>query len=336
MLYIWGTPIVTTVESILYDMKREMIGQELFRDIKPSGENIMVTCPFHSGGRERKASFGVATREITYNGRVLEAGSTHCFTCGYKSDLPQFIADVLELDNRIHGFKWLKERYMYGAGDERGELGLDFSRGKQSVEEGEGLVSKVLVTHYHEELLNSQRALDYVIGRKLDNLHILEIFGVGYDEEKDSIVFAVADKKGQTRMLKKRSIEGKRFANTTGSNKAGIVYGLYQLLEYGDKTKPVWICESEIDCLTAWHYGVQAVAVMGSHISEAQVKELSKTPFRHLVDGLDRDEAGRKGWRTAKDLLIPLGFRMWNTKGFGEKKDINDLTHNEFLQIEKY
>ena len=217
MIYIWGTPIVATVEEILYDLKREVGNPNLFREMKPSGNNIMVTCPFHKNGMEGRASFGITTKEVEYQGKVLEAGSTHCYTCGYKSDLPKFIADLLVLGNRLEGFRWLKNRYMYGAGDERGEIVLDLSRDKKK---NDIAVDRVLVTHYMQELANSERAVNYLIKRRIGERALVEMFGIGYDKETDSIVFPVTDRHGQVRLLKKRSIEGKKFHNTIGSNKA--------------------------------------------------------------------------------------------------------------------
>lgn len=333
MIYIWGTPIVATVEEILHDLKREAGNPNLFRDMKTSGNNIMITCPFHKNGMERRPSFGITMKEVEYFGRVLEAGSTHCYTCSYKSDLPKFVADVLGLDSRLEGFRWLKNRYMYGAGSERGELHLEFSRDKKT---NDIIVDKALVSHYMQELANNKRAMEYLIKRRIGERALIEMFNIGYDKETDSVVFPVADRQGQVRLLKKRSIEGKKFHNTTGANKAGFVYGLFQLIKFGEPDDVVWVCESEIDCLTAWAYGGQAIAIMGSHISDEQVKEIARTPFRHLVDGLDRDEAGRKGWRALKDKMLPLGFRLWNTKGFNGKKDINELSEEEFKNIGRY
>lgn len=334
MIYIWNVPIVATVEEIVRDIKMELHGTGLLREIRNVGDNIMITCPFHANGQERKPSFGLSKKEIIRNGRVFEAGTAHCYTCGYKADLPKFIADVLGFETKQHGMKWLREHYLYGAGRVREELELDLSRNKKK---DDGVkFSPTLVTYYHEELKKSSRAISYLQNRRLSNMDILEMFGVGYDPEKDMIVFPVFDLNGQVRMLKKRSIEGKRFDNTQGADKARLVFGLYQLKMYGDPNKPVWLCESETDALTVWMYGGQAVAQMGSHLSDAQMKAVCKVRNRIYYDGLDRDEAGRKGWRAFKDKAIPLGFRLWNTDGFGDKNDINELTFSEFQKIKVY
>ena len=86
-----------------------------------------------------------------------------------------------------------------------------------------------------------------------------------------------------------------------------------------------WSTESEIDALSLISYGVPAVAIMGSHISEDQCKELERTPFRRFVIATDNDDAGRKGASQIKRLLIPKGFRFINLKWHTSLKDINDL-----------
>lgn len=334
MIYISKMPFVTTIDSVVHDVKLELFGSGLLQDVRDTGEDIMITCPFHNGGRERNPSFGISKHERVRDGKSYEAGTCHCYSCGYKSDLPKFISDVLGLDTKLHGLAWMKERYLYAAGKERGDIDLDFSRDEP--EDDRMLFSGVLVSHYHEALLRSDRAKDYLKGRNLLHLPTLDKFGVGYDSEKDMIVFPVYDRQGQVRMLKKRSIEGKRFDNTAGAGKASLIFGLYQVMVFGKKDEPVWVCESETDALTVWAYGGQAIALMGSHISGQQVEEVSRTWVRMIVDGLDRDDAGRKGLRAMKDILIPRGFRIWNTKGWGSRKDLNELTSTEFTNLELF
>lgn len=65
-----------------------------------------------------------------------------------------------------------------------------------------------------------------------------------------------------------------------------------------------------------------ALAIMGSHISEDQCKELERTPFRRFVLATDNDDAGRKGASQIKRLLIPKGFRFINLKWHTSLKDI--------------
>ena len=130
---------------------------------------------------------------------------------------------------------------------------------------------------------------------------------------------------------KGRSITGKRFYNAKDIDKSSVVFGLWELCNgrflNGVATAEdlIWITESEIDALSLIGLGEYAVAIMGSHISEAQCRDLERAPFRRYVLATDNDEAGRKGAAQIKRMLIPKGFRFTNLRWETELKDINDL-----------
>jgi len=331
MFYLDNIPVAATIEDVVYDLKREA---GVFSDVHDVGNDLIVTCPFHKNGMERNPSLGIAKNEVRkVDGRVLPAGTCGCFTCGYTADIVKLVSDVLGFQSRIFGERWIKKRYVTGAFGDR-PLNLNFSRESKQITTQR--FNPVLVTHYHSELLKSDRALSYLRSRKLDNTNVLNMFGVGYDPESDMIVFPVYDLDGQVRMLKKRSIEGKRFDNTKDAYKANLVFGLYQLKFFGDRSEPVWVCESEIDALTVWTYGAQAIAIMGSSVTDEQVREILKLWHRQFIDGMDRDQVGRNGWRKFKNKTWSLGIRAWDTKNFGCKKDINELSKSEFERIQLY
>ena len=146
-----------------------------------------------------------------------------------------------------------------------------------------------------------------------------------------SVLFPVRGLDGKVIFYKGRSITGKRFYNAKDIDKSSVVFGLWELcngrFSNGVATVEdlIWITESEIDALSLISYGEFAVAIMGSHISEEQCKDLERSPFRRYVIDTDNDEAGRKGASQIKRLLIPKGFRFTNLRWDTELKDINDL-----------
>lgn len=97
MITIWRMPVVATVEQVVKDIKLQLYGTGLLREVRDTGSDLMCTCPFHGGGKERNPSCGISKAEKTLNGKHYEAGTVHCFTCGYTADLPQFVADMLAL-----------------------------------------------------------------------------------------------------------------------------------------------------------------------------------------------------------------------------------------------
>jgi DNA primase len=319
-------PIVATVEQVLKDVKLQIYGTGLLKDINNTGADLMVTCPFHKGGKEHNPSCGILLKEKTVKDKTYEAGTVHCYTCGYTADLPQFVADVLGLRNSLEGYKWLVGRYTYSAQD-REPIELNLYRGQ---EHKASHMDEDEVESFHRALLDSAEACEYLHNRKLESW-VLEAYKLGYDRADRTVLFPVRDMQGDVVFYKGRSIAGKHFYNAKDVDKSSLVFGLWELcngaFEQGVATSEdeIWITESEIDALSLISYGKYAVAIMGSHISEAQCRELEKTPYRRYVLALDNDEAGRKGASQIKKLLIPKGFRFTNLSWHTDLKDINDL-----------
>lgn len=326
MITVWGVPLVATVEQVLKDVKLQLYGTGLLKDIHNTGADLMVTCPFHNNGREHNPSCGVLLHDKVLNGKKHEAGTVHCFTCGYTADLPQFVSDALGLENSVAGYKWLIAKYNYSSQD-REPLELNLYRGNSlsSLEIDGGMIEQ-----YHTDLLDSAEAYEYLHRRQLADW-VIEAYKLGYDKEDKTVLFPVRDVSGKVVFYKGRSIAGKHFYNAKGVDKSSLVFGLYELRNshypHGKATpdSTIWITESEIDALTLISQGEYAVAIMGSHISEAQCRELERSPFRRFVLATDNDDAGRKGASQIKRLLIPKGFRFTNLHWNTELKDINDL-----------
>lgn len=144
MITVWKTPIAASVEQILRDLKLMLFAEGLLRDQNNTGSDVMVTCPFHKGGHERKPSCGVSLKEKITPDKTYEAGTVHCYTCGYTADLPTFISDLLGLGNAMEGFKWLVGHYNYSAND-REEIQFNFFRG---TDEGQVAAMDILGTYH--------------------------------------------------------------------------------------------------------------------------------------------------------------------------------------------
>lgn len=326
MITIWKTPVVATVEQIVKDLKLQLYSIGLLKEINSTGADLMVTCPFHGGGKEHNPSCGILLKEKIAKGKTYEAGTVHCYTCGYTADLPQFIADLLGLGNALEGFKWLINRYNYST-NERDDLDLNIYRG---TEVKSSYMDEAEVKRFTRELLNSPEACEYLHKRKIANW-MLEAYELGFDPEDKTVLFPVRDMSGKVIFYKGRSIAGKHFYNAKDIDKSSLVFGLWELCNghysqgIATPEDEVWITESEIDALSLISQGKYAVAIMGSHISEEQCKELEKSPFRRFVLALDNDAAGRKGCNQIKQELIPKGFRFINLSWHTQLKDVNEL-----------
>ena len=92
MLIVDGKPIVESIEVIIgvFRYQLEEQGIILFQSIKRTGNNLMIHCPFHKGGQERRPSCGVKLK----GDDKVPAGYVHCFTCGYSAPFTQMISKV--------------------------------------------------------------------------------------------------------------------------------------------------------------------------------------------------------------------------------------------------
>ena len=301
--------------DILYELREQLKinGISLFQDIKDSGDNIMVTCPYHKNGQERKPSAG-----------ILKANGTfHCFTCGETHSLPEVISYCFgKNDFGLFGHQWLVKNFATLSIENRKDIKLDFERDIQHNQ----------YNFVKEEELNSYRYYHpYMYERKLNN-DVIERFDIGYDKDTECITFPIRDINGNTLFVARRSVKTKYFHYPSNVEKP--IYGYYELLQLDSFPKEVIICESMLDALVCWVWGKYAVALNGLG-SYKQYKELSKMECRKFILATDNDNAGllaRKRLRSYIKNHIITEYELPPNK-----KDLNDLTEEEFRNLtEKY
>ena len=297
-----------TVQEILTLLQEELRlrGIDLLKDVRPTGDNIMVTCPIHKGGHETKPSCGIH----------VHTGVVHCFTCGYSVSLPEFIGNCLG-GGYFQGVSWLQQNFYEVAVENRKPIDLNLTRGQ---------LKKEIHTYVPEMVLDQYRYFHpYVRGRKISDEVAIQ-FDVGWDKETNCITFPVRDKDGNCLFVARRAVETKWFNYPAGAHKP--IYGLYEWIQAG-KPKEVVICESIFNCLTCWSHGIPAFALNGTG-SKDQLIELSMLPVRSYVLGLDPDDAGRKGCERIRKacpnkLLYSLDYK--------DGRDLNDLENWEFDRL---
>ena len=225
MITIWKTPIVATVEQVLKDLKLQLYGAGLLKEIKNTGSDLMCTCPFHANGKEHNPSCGVLLQQKVTKDKTYEAGTVHCYTCGYTADLPQFVADLLGLSSPVEGFKWLVNQYNYQT-EERELPDLDMYRGSTAKS---SVLEESLVKQYTQNLLQSEEACRYLHKRRIANW-VLEAYELGFDPEDKTVLFPVRGMDGKVIFYKGRSIAGKHFYNAKEVDKTSVVFGLWEIL----------------------------------------------------------------------------------------------------------
>ena len=310
--------IDTDTDIILRSLRSYVLsknGREVLHDIIPSYDNVMITCPFHKDGKERKPSCGISTKDKRINGKEIPAGTVHCFTCGKTTSIDKLISYLLGFeDSGEEGKKWLFDNFE-----------ISFTRDIKiepiTREISSSNTSKII----KDNLLDQYRYIHpYMYKRGLTD-EIIQRYDIGFDKITNSITFPVRDIKGNCLFLAKRSVNTKLFILPSDSNKP--LYGVYEL----DYNNPeVYICESFFNALTLAKWGYNAIALMGTG-SFNQYPLINKLPFRifHIV--LDGDKAGIAGTeRLVKNITKDKIVYVYN---MFPGKDVNDLSYEEFKKV---
>ena len=310
MIKIADTYYELNLIDILNELKRQTFQMHLFNQIKELPEDIMVSCPFHKDGQERRASCGIRKSD----------GWVHCFTCNESCSLTQMISRCFGYDDfGQYGLSWLKNNFL---GDISSKRDFDFSYSRETIKEEKQYVSKT-------ELEKYRYWHPYMQQRKLTD-DVIELFDIGYDARTDCITFPVRNIFGQCLFIARRSVKTKFF--NYPSNVEKPVYGIYELYTLKDFPKEIYICESMIDALTLWGVGKYAVALNGLG-TEKQFEELKHLPCKKFILATDNDAAGQKARQIIRhkiknklitEVIIPNG-----------KKDINDCDLEELQNLEE-
>ena len=143
------------------------------------------------------------------------------------------------------------------------------------------------------------------------------------------VIFPCFDIKNNLVMLPKRNIDNKVFYLDKDTTKP--LYCINYVAN--NNLRSICMVEGPIDCLTCYSNNIPAVATLGKPSVE-QFEMLDKTNVNHIYLMFDNDDAGKKFTEFAKAHLskriiidtvqLPMG-----------KKDINDLNHQEILELIK-
>lgn len=312
------------------------------RTVKVSGDWYQCYCPFHSGGHEKKPSFGILIKDQMRAGVLYKAGFGHCFACNFAGDLVTLVTKILEshsIDKT--GFDWLSENIPGFSEDQEFDYLIPQSMMEQItnkytleyIKTLTGVEKEQFITE--EELASYRYTVPYMYERKLTD-ELIEKYDIGVDmnfippgrvKKVPCITFPVRDENGRTLFICRRSISGKMYNYPTGVVKP--VYGL-DMIPKGCKS--LIICESCINALTAVRYGYAAVALLGTGNSY-QISQLKKLGVTEFVLAMDGDEAGRRASKKLKNALKSVGI-VW-VINMPEGKDVNDLDFETFTQLYK-
>lgn len=311
--------ITADVEDIIAELKSQLAinGIQRFYRTIDTPRNLMVCCPFHKDGQERKPSMGIYKKD----------GTCHCFACEWVGNITELISNCFGYDDLgVYGSKWLVQNFLTLSVESRNDIDLDFSR-KPKVD--------TPIVYISEKELDSYRYIHpYMYERKLTD-EVIEMFDIGYDKLTQCLTFPVRDIEGHCLFVARRSVNSKFFNYPSGIEKP--LYGLYELSELAKIHEGHWennviVCESMLDALTCWVYGKVAVALNGLG-NDLQFKQLSELPCRALILATDSDSAGMKARkRISQNVHNKIITQYILPEG---RKDINELTEDEFNNLQE-
>lgn len=315
-------PFSCTVVDIITELQSQLSlnGINLLQKIIDTPDNVMVCCPYHKDGQERKPSAGIRKTDGTF----------HCFTCGEVHTLQEVISHCFGYYEDLvgsFGWKWLTKNFLMLEVENRAVIPLNLSRNKRNT-----VSNKITLPReknvLERELEHFRYIHPYMYKRKLTD-EIIELFDVGYDRQTDSLTFPVRNLIGDCLFIVRRSVKGKRFSIPKGVEKP--LYGRYELYESIEIDRhDIIICESIIDALTCWVYGRYALALNGLG-TELQFQQLRELPCRKLIIATDNDSAGLKARNRIKKNVRN---KILTQYVFPEnRKDINDLSKEEFENL---
>ena len=312
-----------TMNEVLDELSSQLEsnGIQLLQKRNNLQTHIMVQCPYHSRGQEKKPSAGFRK----------EDGKFHCFACNEIHSLPEVISFCFgKYDDVLgkFGLKWLQKNFQHLEVEQREDLKLDLSRDKVKKE------SK----YVSEEELDSYRYTHKYLYERGMTDEIIEIFDLGYDEVSRSITFPVRDVSGNTLFVARRNVRYKRYEYPKGVEKP--LYGLYELMntDFISKSRnqnkyDIIVCEGMFDALTCWVYGKPAVALNGLG-TDLQFEQLRQLPVRKLILATDMDKAGLDARARIKENVTNkiITEYIWDRR---IAKDINVMKKDYFLQLEE-
>ncbi|RPJ56688.1 MAG: toprim domain-containing protein [Acidobacteria bacterium] len=270
-------------------------------ELKRKGKQLVGKCPFHE---DHEPSLIVDPKKQLWNclGACREGGDVYRF--------------VMKLD----GLDFRSAHLRLGGRDIT-TPGCNGDRSSKSAREGpkpDPAWLPTVVEHYHQALLQTPEAVDYLKSRSLGSLELFTTFKIGYADGSlldllssdgkheltslgvlrgsgrellhGCVVFPlVAPGSGQVLSLYGRSVQGRRHLYLPGERR-----GIFNA-EGAQTAGDVILTESVIDAAALWAAGIRnAIPIYGINgLTEDIVNHLEGTRVRRVTLVLDSDQAGR-------------------------------------------
>jgi len=270
-----------------------------------TSDHWLIFCPYHDNWR-------------TPAGEVDKVkGLFFCFGCGTAAD---FVQLVMQLGKKTYfeSVRLIRSK----------AVPMDITEDiDKSLSVGE-------VEEFDTELIDRlnlavaiDRATNYFQSRDI-NKESLDKFKLGYSSNHDMVIVPVHDVDGITMGFVARSIEGKRFKNSTGLKKSKTLFNVHRV-----KSSPyVFVVESSFDAIRLDQEGLPAVATLGAGLSKIQSAILDKY-FNTVYYLPDADLAGKE---MGAKLTSKLGSKVAIINLPQGAKDVGDLSGEQITKLKTH
>lgn len=286
-------------------VKQSLIAADI--DIKFELENdLMIFCPFHNNSRSPAG-------EVS-----KETGIFWCFSCQESKELVEVI---------MHATKrsyFESMRLIDSKADKRNlidQLSSTLEKVTTFVQYDLDMIEKL-----HKNVSENQKAVEYFKSRGITKDSV-ERYKLGYSTSQDMVTIPVYSPDGICLGFVGRSIQGKRFKNSTNLPKSKTLFNLSR----NKRVDKVFVVESSFDAIRIEQVGGHAVATLGATISKEQ-RRLLKQYFNQVIALGDNDEAGQN---MSNKLLTDLGYDKCIIaklpSSFKDVSDLNDERLKEFV-----
>ena len=300
--------LIRNIQSYLF-MKT---GIHYFGRIKLTSKNIMVSCPFHKQGQERKPSFGIKR----FSDEDGYAGTCHCFSCGVTTDLSNMMREILgSLYNEIE----INTRFDF--------LSLAVKNVLNNKPRVQFAIPKK-VEVVSESLLKQFRQYHPYLAQRGISENIARLYDIGYDAVNQHITFPIKDINNRCIGVGRRSILQKEYFYPPQFTKP--LYGLYEL-EHPIRT--LYVVEGPFNLWSLAEWKKKGVALLGTGTAY-QYEQLKDIKCDNIILALDPDDAGRRGIFKLSKYLIDNNRKNIYVADLPDGRDVNDLSFEEFRQVE--
>ena len=277
-------------------VKQSLIAADI--DIKFELENdLMIFCPFHNNSRSPAG-------EVS-----KETGIFWCFSCQESKELVEVI---MHATKRSY-FECM--RLIDSKADKRNlidQINSTLEKVTTFVQYDLDMIEKL-----HKNVFENQKAIEYFKSRGITKDSV-ERYRLGYSTSQDMVTIPVYSPDGICLGFVGRSIQGKRFKNSTNLPKSKTLFNLSR----NKRVDKVFVVESSFDAIRIEQVGGHAVATLGATISKEQ-RKLLKQYFNQVIALGDNDEAGQN---MSNKLLTDLGYdKCIIAKLPSSFKDVSDL-----------